>query len=188
MDPFATLGLPHLLKVGEGDIETVVNGLLKTAHPDAGGDEEEFARIREAGRQLQSPADRIKAAIVLAGGNPSDRGSVMGEVMDFFSPVAEVLDETSGFVQERRKAVSGLGKAILDVRVSALKKKLEALTAGLMDLEKRQLALFEEIDTRGWGNSLEEMGEVFRTLRFLEKWLAQLREATGKIFEALLAG
>jgi len=186
MDPFSTLGLRHQLKIAESDLEETVNALLKTAHPDAGGDEEEFARVREAGRLLKSPADRMKAAITLAGGDPSDRGSMSAEVMDFFSPVADVLAETAEFVRERRKAKSGLGKAVLDVRVPALKKRLESLTAALVDLENRQLAIFEEIDTRGWDKSLKKMGEIFRTLRFLEKWLGQLREATGKIFEALL--
>ena len=188
MDPFAILGLPRRLALPDEEVEQVVNGLLKTTHPDAGGDRARFEEVRLAAGILKSRSERMRAAMMLAGGDPSERGTVPSEVMDCFSPVAEALQETNDFVSERAKAVSGLGKAVLDVRVPGLKSKLEGLLADLQVLEGQAKGRFVEFDERGWEESLEEMGEVSRTLRFLEKWQGQLREATGKIFEALLGG
>ena len=47
---------------------------------------------------------------------------------------------------------------------------------------------FTDFDQRGWAECGDEMAECHRALLFVGKWLAQLREGTGKIFEALLAG
>ena len=117
-----------------------------------------------------------------------ERGGIPGEVRDFFAPVASILEEVAIFVTERAKALSGLGKAVLDVKVPGLKRGLEELTAKLTELEDRLISRFREFDERGWRECLDEMAETARGLVFLRKWLGQLREANGKIFEALLGG
>jgi hypothetical protein len=108
--------------------------------------------------------------------------------MDFFAPVAGTLQKVDCFVAARGKAVSGLGKAVLDARVPGLKRALEELLEEIVALEDSYLGRFGRFDEEGWERCLDEMGEVHRAMSFLRKWLAQLREATGKIFEALLAG
>lgn len=188
MDAFSVLGLPRKLALEPKLVEEATRERAKSAHPDAGGDEELFAEIRRAGDHLKSPASRLKVALELVGADPSGRGSVPGGVMDFFSPVAEALEEVGAFIAERGKAVSGLGKAVLDMRIPELKGRMEVLMEGLAELETEEVGKFAGFDERGWENCLGEIGEASRALTFLGKWQAQLREATGKIFEALLAG
>ncbi len=188
IDPFERFGLPRRLVPDSGLIEEVTRKELKRVHPDVGGAEGEFEQLRKAADQITSPIGRLGLALEFLGNRLDERGSVPGEVMDFFSPVADILQKVDCFVRERGQAMSGLGKAVLDARVPALKGELEKLITGITTLEESYLGRFGRFDEEGWETCQDEMREVYRALSFLRKWLAQLREATGKIFEALLAG
>mgnify|MGYP003678794990 CR=1 FL=1 len=90
----------------------------------------------------------------------------------------------SSLFEEVRKA----GEAVLDARVPPLKAEVEALIAGLGELEASLVGRFKGFDDSGWESSLSSMAETARALAFVIKWRAQLRAATGKLFEALLGG
>ncbi|MEJ6719971.1 MAG: hypothetical protein ACJAT6_001646 [Akkermansiaceae bacterium] len=188
MDSFERFGLPRQLVLDSGLVEEAIREELKRAHPDAGGGEGEFEQLRQAADLIKSPMGRLAMALEILGRKINERGSVPGKVMDFFAPVAGTLQKVDCFVAARGKAVSGLGKAVLDARVPGLKRALEELLEEIVALEDSYLGRFGRFDEEGWERCLDEMGEVHRAMSFLRKWLAQLREATGKIFEALLAG
>ncbi len=188
MNPFEALGLPPRLDLDMGELERVMREASLSCHPDSGGDEVEFQKVRQAGALLKEPSARLKTALKIGGVSYGERGGVPGEVMDYFSPVAGILKKVDDFTNERRRALSGLGKAVLDIRIPGLKTELEGLIQKLGTLEATMIARFPEFDARGWEQSGEEMAEVFRGLIFVSKWLGQLREANGKIFEALLGG
>ena len=184
MDIFDQLGVPRQLVLADEVLEGRFRELGKKAHPDAGGAASEFEQLRGAYEQLKSPARRIRAVL----GSGEERGSVPGEVMDLFGPVAEAIQGVEDFLKERAAARSALGRAVLDGGMPALKGELERLTGLLGELEGDFVARFEGFDSGGWESCKEEMGEVGRGLIFVEKWLGQLRVATGKLFEALLGG
>lgn len=188
MDPFRILEIPPRLDLDLVVIERVIREASQRYHPDSGGDEAEFQKARSAGEILKNPALRLKAALEISGVAYDQRGGVPGEVMDYFSPVAGILKKIDDFADERRRALSGLGKAILDVRIPDLKGELEGLIEELGGLEASMISRFAEFDSRGWSECGDEMAVVFRGLIFVGKWLRQLREANGKIFEALLGG
>lgn len=188
MDAFATLGLPRRLVIDSEELALAVREASRSSHPDAGGATEEFAEVRRAGDLLGSPGERLKLALELSGGEWDSRGSVVPEVMDFFSPVAGILEKVEQFVLERRRLRSALGKAVLDARVPALKGEVETLIAGLAALEEALIGRFESFDSAGWENSGEGIAETARALIFVTKWQARLRASTGKLFEALLGG
>ncbi len=187
-DPFQALGLAHQLVIAPEKLEEVIRSASKAAHPDAGGDAEDFERVRKAGDILKSPPLRLKAAVQLAGGNPSGRGSVPGEVMDLFSPVAEGLQAVEKFIADRAAARSELGKAVLDAQIPTLKQNLERLQERLGELGNQVAERFAQFDEAGWEASRESMAEAARALTFLGKWQGEIRAATGKLFEALLGG
>jgi len=188
MNPFLLLGLPEKLELDQDTLDERVRDLAKSAHPDLGGDGERFEEIRRAGELLKAPGSRLKVSIEISGGLSSERGVVPSALMDFFSPVAGVLEKVDAFVAERERALSSLGKAILDAKVPELKASLERMIEQLGEVEEAEVLKFAEFDRRGWAECFGEMEESYRALLFVGKWLAQLRVATGKIFEALLAG
>ena len=108
--------------------------------------------------------------------------------MDQFSAVADVLERVTAFVDQRAKAQSGLGRAVLDAQLPALKRELEGRTEQLAELEARLVSRFPEFDERGWAACSGDMAELSRGLVFLRKWQEELRAAGGKLFEALLGG
>lgn len=187
MNAFERIGLPRRLDLTVDEVEKAERCLAKEAHPDKGGDASDFSEIRKMGALLKVPSSRLKLALDFCGVESVARGQVPGELMDYFSPVAGALEEVSAFLTEREGARSSLGKAMLDTKVPLLKGRLEELAASLEKLESAKITRFAEFDRRGWEECVAEMEEVYRALLFVARWLAQLREATGKIFEALLA-
>jgi len=184
MDPFTKLGLPRTLGLDADSLEESFREKSKVTHPDAGGSAVAFEELRSAYELLKSPARRIRSVL----GPEEDRGVVPGGVMDLFGPVAEAIRGVDEFLDERGASRSALGKAVLDSRIPALKAELERLTGELLRLEEELCEQFGRFDRQGWDTCGSEMGEVARGLVFIEKWLGQLRAATGKLFEALLGG
>jgi len=184
MDAYSILGVERRLVIEEEELDRRYRALSKSVHPDAGGSASGFEAVRGAYDQLKSPVGRLKEAL----GESAGRGAVPSEVMDFFGPVAEVVQEVDGFLVERHAARSGLGRAVLDARVPGLKARVERMTESLAGLEEVYVGQFESFDERGWDECRPEMEEVARGLAFLTKWQAQLREVVGKLFQALLGG
>ncbi|MGC6466360.1 MAG: hypothetical protein ACON38_06380 [Akkermansiaceae bacterium] len=188
MDAFTRLGMPRRLILREDELAEVIREASRKAHPDAGGDDQEFRRVREAGEALKEPLSRLRLAIGLAGGEVNARGAVDNEVMDFFSAVAGVLEKVNALIAARVAAKSQLGKAMVDAQVPALKKEVEELIHKLEEIEESIIGRFEQFDAVGWEASLGEMEASCRSLSFVVKWQGQLRGATGRLFEVLLGG
>lgn len=188
MDSFEKLGVASRLVVNEEELDRNLRELSRKAHPDSGGDQHDFELVRQAGRELKEPLLRLKLAIGLSGGDPKSRGAVDNEIMDFFSPVAGLMERVELFLGERGRAKSNLARALLDAQVPPLKKEIEAMIERLGELEQRLLSRFQQFDDVGWAESISAMEETSRALAFVLKWKGQLQGATGKLFEALLGG
>ena len=187
-DPYSELGLTQELAVSPDDIDSAYREASRCRHPDFGGNDEDYELVRQAADLLKSPSRRLRWALDSVGVEWDERGSVPTSVMDLFSPIAGVLQKVDGFVVEREKAKSALGKAVLDVGVPALKKELEKMLEKLEGEEVFLVGKFGEFDRIGWSQSVEEMAEASRGLAFVEKWQGQVRAGMGKLFQVLLGG
>ena len=107
-DPFVLLGIPRKLGLEASEIDRLVRKASQQHHPDAGGDEELFKKIRLAGEVLKSPAKRIRAAIECEGLEFDKRGEIPEEVMENFSPVATVLQNVDGQINPTHSVSAGL--------------------------------------------------------------------------------
>ena len=140
MNAFVRLGLPEKLVLDETVLKQRVIEGSRRNHPDNGGSEEDFQAVRKAGEVLSSPALRIREALIAAGGELSERGEVPSGVMDVFSPVAGVLEKFR-FMIERAKALSCLGRAVIDARLPAIRVRLEQMVGRVSELEDKMASV-----------------------------------------------
>ncbi|HSP41866.1 MAG TPA: hypothetical protein VLO11_03245, partial [Luteolibacter sp.] len=103
MNAFDTLGLEPRLIIQAGELGDAFREAGKSVHPDAGGDEEEFARLREAHSILASPSRRLRHWLEARGIVVETRGTVAPQVMDLFSTVGEVSQRAESLVRRRQE-------------------------------------------------------------------------------------
>ena len=183
---FERLRLPRQLSIDEALLDDRVRLGSREAHPDFGGEQVAFEQVREDGEQLKSPLSRLRLAIELEGGQIDSRGRVEEEIMDLFSPVADLVQQVEEMMTLRSKAKSALGRATLEAKIPGLKKEAELLMEKVLGLEAGLAKRFERFDRHGWRDSLDEMELTCRGFAFLARWREQLQRATGRLLEALL--
>lgn len=176
MNSFEVLGLEKRLVLSEEDLKARYDALSKERHPDAGGTDEGFAELQRAFEDLKTLTGRIRAFL----GEDPGRGSLPGEVMENFGEVAGTLERVENFLSEREKARSHLTRALLDQGVPGLKRQVEE-TLELV------LSLRANFEMRASEEDEEALAEVYRGLVFLDKWEGQLKGASGRLFQALMA-
>jgi len=152
----------------------------KSAHPDAGGSEEVFARLQAAVDVLNSPARRLKAWLELKGVEVDPRGSIGNALMDEFGRVGEVTQKAEAVIRKREAAQSALAKALLESETQVCREQLEAAMARIERLIQDACAGFGQLEQAG---SIDPAAvQRFRDLSFLEKWQASLRTLLPRLF------
>ena len=109
---FEIFGMEPRLAIQEEALRAAFREVGKTAHPDAGGADEEFAKLRGAFEVLASPSKRLKCWLDLRGTPAETRGTVDPQLMDLFSEVGEVTQLAEAVIRKRDEAKSALGLAI----------------------------------------------------------------------------
>ena len=188
MNSFELLRLPLLLEVSNEELDRHFDEYGKASHPDAGGSDEAFSQFRKAYETLKSPSGRIREALNSLSEEIDSRGVIPTEVMNHFSEVASVLEAVDAALRVRSEARSDLTRALAEAKIPLLKSQLEEVLASVLVTESSLIGRFAAFDEAGWTESIDAMAEVSRGLTFLEKWKAELQQATGKLFEALLGG
>ena len=179
MDAFSELGFPRHPVVDPDEVQRRFDELGRSAHPDAGGDAEVFARLASARDCLVSPARRWRHLLELEWPGSRVEGALSQELMDLFSAIAATVSAVSQFVAERRLATTALIRALLSARQIALIDRTEEWRAAIW---KRREWL--EREAVGWDGQKEALANLAREAAFLEKWDRQLREALLQLAEA----
>ena len=95
MNAFEILRLPPRLSIRAEEVNNAFREAGKSMHPDAGGDDREFARLREAHAILSSPSRRLRHWLETHGITVEARGVVAPEVSAGASGVRAALKATS---------------------------------------------------------------------------------------------
>lgn len=176
MNAFETLGLRVGLSFSVEEIREAFRERAATTHPDAGGDEGEFAALREAQELLLSPSKRLREWLRVKGRPAEDRGTIGAELMDFFQKVAETGARAEAAVKAGEAAQTALAKGMAEVRLMAerenVKNLLAEIEAGIAGRER----MFPAIEA---GNA--DAPSVMRDLVFLEKWRGAMRSLYGRL-------
>lgn len=171
---FEILGLEVRLQLAEEPLRAAFREAGKSAHPDAGGGDEDFARLQQAFETLASPSRRLKHWLELRGTPAETRGTVDASLMDLFGWVGEVTQRAEGVIRRRSESKSALGLAMLERETQACIESVEGAMRMVESAIERETARFPEIDA-GSIPDLQCLSELARNLAFLEKWRTALR-------------
>ncbi len=176
MNAFEMLGLQLGLSISEDEIREAFRVRAAVAHPDGGGEEAEFAALREAREILESPAKRLREWLRVHGSPVEERGTIGAELMDFFQKVAETGARAEAAVKAGEAAQSALAKGMAEVRLiserECVKNLLAEIDAGIAE----RVLIFPAIENGG-GDAATAM----RDLVFLEKWRGAMRSLYGRL-------
>lgn len=176
MNAFERLGLNVGLIVSEEEIRESFRVRAAAAHPDSGGDEAEFAELREAREVLESPAKRLREWLRVREFPVDERGTISVELMDFFQKVAKTGTSAEAAVKASEMAQSALAKGMAEVRLIAeresVKNLLVEIEAGICE----RVRLFPAIE-----NGECDAAIATRDLVFFEKWKSTMRALYGRL-------
>lgn len=177
---FAALGLPEDPDLTEDDLRAAFREAGRTAHPDAGGGDGDFARIQRAFDLLTSPSKRLGHWLELKGHPVDLRGAVDPGLMDLFSRVGEVSQAAEAVARKRSAAKSALVLALLETETQQAIESVEATISVLDGAIAGETGAFSRLAAGGVIDA-EALVRMVRKLAFLEKWRASMRGLIPKL-------
>jgi curved DNA-binding protein CbpA len=177
---FQRLGIAPCLEISDEALREAFRAAGKNVHPDAGGGEDEFAKLREAFAVVSSPSRRLKHWLEWRGTPGDERGSIDDSLMDLFSEVGAVTQQADAVVRKRENAKSALVQAMLESEIQLCREAVERAIARVETMIERACTVFPEYETR-LTLDVEAASKVARNLAFLEKWRAGLRTSFSKL-------
>lgn len=179
--PFELLGVEPRLVIDREEINQAFREAGKSAHPDAGGNEEQFSRLQEAAALLQSPSRRLQAWLEAKGVAIEARGAVGSALMDLFGLVGETTQSAEAVIRKREGARTALAKALLEDETQRCREQLERVMRKVEEALQAACSWFSELERSDEPAHPAAM-ETLRDLRFLEKWQASLRSHYSRMF------
>lgn len=180
MSAFQTLGLPPCLVLAEDELREAFRAAGKTAHPDAGGGEGEFAALREAHAILSSPSRRLKHWLEIHGIAPDPRGTIGPSLMDLFTLAGAATQKAETLIRKRDEAKSLLVRAMLEADTQICREEVENAISQVDGSIARECSIFPELEI-ATELDLAAVSQVVRDLTFLEKWKASLRSCYSRL-------
>lgn len=162
--------------VSDEEIREAFRQRAVVLHPDSGGDEKEFARLKEAQDVLMSPARRLKEWMLVRGGDVDARGQIAGGLMDLFQKVSEAGAAAEALIKENAVAGSALVKAMIEVRLMRQREQVKDLLEKVAAEVELRVAQFPAVEAGECDPAV-----MMRDLVFLEKWRATLRGIYGRL-------
>ena len=177
---YEILGVTPCLVIDAETLGTAFREAGKTAHPDAGGGDDEFAGLRAAFEILTSPSKRLKHWLELRGAPAETRGVVDPRLMDLFSVVGEATQLAEGLIRKRDETKSALGLALLERETHVAREAVENAVVLVEAAIDRECTVFSAIE-KSPTVDVEAASETARNLAFLEKWRVGLRAVFSRL-------
>ena len=179
-DAFQILGIEPQLVLSEDTLRESFREAGKRLHPDAGGEEGEFATLREAFAVVSSPSRRLRHWLELRGTPGDVRGSIDNSLMDLFSEVGATTQQAEALIRKRDEAKSALVRAMLEGETQVCREAVERAISKVETLIARECEIFPDLE-KSENPDIEAASKTARNLAFLEKWRAGLRACFGRL-------
>jgi curved DNA-binding protein CbpA len=197
-DAFALLGLERRPWLDPDDIKRRFHELSAPWHPDRhhGASEpamaealQRYSSLNAAHQLLAEPRERLLHLIELeSGAKPKDIQRIPPGTMDLFVEVGHACRECDAFLQRRGTGASPM------LRLKSMQEGLE-WTEKLEDVASRVRAMESALNSelrdlgRAWADAppqgnparipslpIDRLEQIYRTLSYVSRWLAQVRE------------
>jgi curved DNA-binding protein CbpA len=178
--PFQILGIEPCLVISDEALRDAFREAGRVAHPDVGGGEGDFARLREAFAVVSSPSSRLRAWLEWRGTPGEVRGSIEASLMEVFSEVGAVTQQAESLIRRREEAKSALVRAMLEGEAQICRESVEKMISRVEALITRECALFPQWE-RSLTLDIESASKAARNLAFLEKWRTSLRSGYSRL-------
>jgi curved DNA-binding protein CbpA len=177
---FEILGIKPGLTFSDDELRAAFRDAGKLAHPDAGGDEAEFARLREALDILTSPSRRLKHWLELRGTPADPRGAVAPALMDLFAMIGGTSQRAENVIRRRGETKSTLALAMLERETQLCREDVEKAIQQVESVIASECVVFPAIENADLCD-VESASMSARNLAFLEKWRATLRSLFARL-------
>jgi curved DNA-binding protein CbpA len=177
---FEILGMEPCLTIDEEALRGAFREAGRTAHPDAGGGDDAFARLREAFEIVSSPSRRLKHWLDQRGTPAETRGTVDPALMDLFSEVGAATQQAESLIRKRDETKSALGLAMLERETHTCREAVEKALRLVESAISRECSVFPEIEAATVPD-VDAPSKTARNLAFLEKWRGGLRGVFSRL-------
>ena len=176
-DAFALFSLPRHPWLDAAELRDEFHRRSASAHPDAGGDSESFARLNAAHQTLSDPAARLRHLLELEAPEALAQSQQIPPVLaDRFMRVGTARQSAESFLAKHRATSSPLARALVAGEHAT---QTQAIDSALTDLEAAQtdaLARLRDVDA-DWRERLPDIARLHAELSYFGKWAAQLRDS-----------
>jgi hypothetical protein len=172
-NPFASLGLPESLPLDPVAIETAWRDHERDGQNLA---ENEASDRNRARALLSDPVTRLAAWLeVKAPDLPPDR-AIAPALMDLFSKIGPVLNQTDALLARHRQATTALARALLTKEAIASQLAVQDLLQQIQSAKATSLDRFAEFEEAGQAGDFAAAAAALGPLKFLKRWEEQCRE------------
>jgi curved DNA-binding protein CbpA len=180
VNAYEVLGLSVGLVFTEEVLREAFREAGKKVHPDAGGEEGEFATLREAFALISSPSRRLQHWLELRGMPGELRGSIGTALMELFLEVGTVTQQAEKVIRQRELAQSALVRALLEAETQACREQVGRVISQVEKRMDEECAGFPELEHAAVVERVA-VAEIARNLAFLEKWRLGLRACFSRL-------
>ncbi len=176
-DAFALFDLPRGPWLDAAELRDEFHRRSASAHPDAGGDSEGFARLNAAHQTLSDPASRLRHLLELEAPEVlAQSQQIPPALADRFMRVGTARKSAESFLAKHRAASSPLARALLAGEHAAQTQAIDSALADLDAAHADALARLRDIDL-DWRERIPDLARLHAELSYLGKWTAQLHDS-----------
>ena len=186
MSVWEELGFELRLVFAEGEVEERFRERSQGTHPDSGGEEGVFERLREARNDLLNDFKRLELWLKAHGIEVSHSGNISPEIGEMFGRVGEVTSGVDLWVERGVTVNSGLGKALWQKEGFSWKTRVEVLIDEVDVWQEKLVSKFPALEEGKAQDDFAQALQVRAELGFLRKWRSELQTRFGKIWEGLV--
>ena len=188
-DCFALLGEPRRPWLEPDALKDKFHKLSAAHHPDvAGGEGVDFTGINAAYQTLHDPKTRIRHLLELEfPGALSSNLQIPPGITDLFETIARERRGVASFLEKRASLQTPLEIALLapeKLELAAALERMSGLLAGKQDDILVQLKSADAAWERDKPGSADALLEIYQSLSYVGKWLAQAREDLMRLKES----